>query len=102
MNWSERTRWKQDYPVEARLFRQLGHREFNPAAVIFRPPTRGQLFRRWLRAIRELDPIAMLVPYESSIDTVRFYQPFRDYKHGRDHTLRAAEHRLWALLAAEN
>lgn len=101
MNWSERARWAKDYPVEAKLFRQLGNREFNPAAIVFRPVTRGQLFRRWLRAIRELDPLRMLAPYEPSMDMVRFFQPFRDHKHGRDHTLRAAEHRLWTLLGDE-
>lgn len=98
LNWSERARWREDFPLESRIFRQLGDREFNPAAIIFRPPTPGRRFRRWLRAIRELDALKMLAPYESSSDIVRFFQPFRDYKHGRDHTLRAAERTLWTLL----
>ena len=101
MNWSERARWARDHPIEAKFFRQLGDRDFNPAAIIFRPPTRGRSFRRWLRAVRELDPVALLAPYEPRVDVVRFFQPFRDYKHGRDHTLRAAERRLWTLLGDE-
>lgn len=102
MNWSERARWGRDYPIEAKLFRQLGDRDFNPAAIIFRPSTRGRPFRRWLRAVRELDPIAMLAPYEPRVEVVRFFQPFRDYKHGRDHTLRAAERQLWTLLGDDH
>jgi len=29
---------------------------------------------------------------------VRFFQPFRDYKHGKEHALRTAEAELWRLL----
>jgi len=101
MNWSERARWDRDHPVESKLFRQLGDRDFNPAAIIFRPPTRRRPFRRWLRAIRELDPVGVLAPYQSRVDVVRFFRPFRDYKHGREHALRAAERRLWVLLGDE-
>ena len=102
MNWSERARWDRDHPIESRLFRRLGDRDFNPAAIIFRPPaTRGRPFRRWLRAIRELDPVGVLAPYQSRVDVVRFFRPFRDYKHGREHALRAAERRLWVLLGDE-
>ena len=99
LNWSERVRWRDEHPLEAALFRRhLGQRAFNPAAVVFRPPSRGRAFRRWLAAIRALDPIGMLAPYESSVDVVRFFQPFRDYRHGREHTLRTAEAELWRLL----
>lgn len=98
LNWSERAQWDKDYRLEAKIFRRLGHREFNPAAIVFRSPSPGRLFRRWRRAVSELDPIGMLVPYESPTDVVRFFQAFRDYKHGREHTLRAAERELWSLL----
>ena len=98
MNWSHRVRWEVECPLEAMIFRELGDREFNPAAIVFRPLVPGRLFRRWLDAIRALDPIGMLAPYERPADVVRFFQAFRDFKHGRDRTLRAQELRLWALL----
>ena len=102
LNWSERARWREEHPLEAAIFRRhLGDREFNPAAIVFRSAGRGRLFRRWLASIRALDPIGMLAPYESSVDIVRFYRPFRDYKHGKEHTLHAAEAALWRLLDIE-
>lgn len=98
MNWSERARWDRDLPLEAMIFRELGEREFNPAAVVFRPLAPGRLFRRWFRAIRELDPVGMLAPSEPPAHVVRFFKPFKDFKHGRDRALRAAEAKMWALL----
>jgi hypothetical protein len=99
LNWSERARWKKTHPLEAAIFRRhLGDREFNPAAIVFRPSMPGRLFRLWLAAIRALEPLGMLVPYASSADVVRFFQPFRDYKHGKERTLQAAEAELWRLL----
>lgn len=99
LNWSERATWRREHPLEAAIFRRhLGGQEFNPAAIIFRSSRRGRLFQRWLAAIKALDPIGMLAPYERPVDVVRFFQPFRDYKHGRAHTLRAAEAELWRLL----
>jgi hypothetical protein len=99
VNWSERARWKDTHPLEAAIFRRhLGDREFNPAAIVFRPLMSGRLFRRWLAAIRALDPLGMLAPYAPSADVVRFFQPFRDYKHGKERALQAAEAELWRLL----
>lgn len=98
MNWSHRAHWDREHPLEATIFRQLGDREFNPAAIVFRPLVPGRLFRRWLFAIRTLDPVGMLAPYEPPADVVRFFQAFRDFKHGRDQTLRSQERRLWELL----
>ena len=99
LNWSERARWKMTHPLETRIFRRhLGDREFNPAAIVFRPLMPGRLFRRWLVAIRALDPLGILAPYAPSADVVRFFQPFRDYKHGKEHTLQTAEAELWRLL----
>ena len=55
LNWSERKHWK---PSLARwaFFQYGGHREFNPLGVVFRPWKRAKVFRFW--------------------------QPFRDFKHG--------------------
>jgi len=56
LNWSERKRWRSSLAVFA--FRYFGGwSEFNPLAVVFRP----------LRPARSF----------------RFYQPFREFKHGK-------------------
>lgn len=98
MNWSHRERWDREHPLEAMIFSELGDRDFNPAAIVLRKPAPGRLFRRWLTAIRTLDPLGMLAPYDRPADVVRFFPAFRDFKHGRDRTLRAAEQQMWALL----
>jgi hypothetical protein len=71
LNWSQRKQWR---PSLARL--AFGHfggsREFNPLAVVFRP------FRR--------------------TRTFRFWQPFRDFKHGHPEALLAMERDLFGLI----
>jgi hypothetical protein len=47
LNWSERTRWSRERPLEAKICRRsLGDRELNPAAIVFRTLVPGRLFRR--------------------------------------------------------
>ena len=71
LNWSERSRWRHTLPVLA--FRYFGgSREFNPMAVVFRP------FRFAHR--------------------VRFYEPFREFKHGKHETVTTLTEELFALL----
>jgi hypothetical protein len=73
LNWSQRSTWAERYPFEAKIFRTwAGDREFNPVAII--------------------------MPAEGAVRVIRFWQAFRDYKHGRDRTLRAAEAELGAAL----
>jgi hypothetical protein len=71
LNWSERRRWR---PSLSRMtFHHFGgSREFNPLAVVFRP------FRR--------------------TRTFRFWQPFRDFKHGHPEALHAMERDLFGLI----
>jgi hypothetical protein len=74
LNWSERARWTAEHPLEAAIVRHhLGDRAFNPAAIVYRAPPEG--------------------PH-----VVRFLEPFRDFKHGKEQKLRAAEAELWTLL----
>jgi hypothetical protein len=74
LNWSERSRWDQRAP-EVRLFRSVaGNREFNPLGVVI------------LRS--------------GELAVVRFWQAFRDYKHGKDRLLRAAEAELEQQLSS--
>jgi hypothetical protein len=71
LNWSHRRRWRLTLAVL--VFRYFGgHRLFNPMAVVFRP----------LRLAK----------------TFRFYEPFRDFKHGESGTVAKMEHELFELL----
>jgi hypothetical protein len=73
MNWSERSRWSEHHRVEAEIFRMwAGDREFNPLAIV--------------------------IPKRGSVQVIRFWQAFRDYKHGRDRVLRSAEAELEAAV----
>jgi hypothetical protein len=73
LNWSERSTWAERQPLEAEIFRSwAGDREFNPLAII--------------------------IPADGPVRVVRFWQAFRDYRHGKDRTLRAAEAELEAGL----
>ena len=65
LNWSHRKRWR--ISIARLAFHYFGgSREFNPLAVVFRPMRRTRTFRFW--------------------------QPFRDFKHGRPEALRKLEH----------
>jgi hypothetical protein len=76
LNWSERRTWAQRHPFEADIFRTwAGGHEFNPLAII--------------------------IPPEGSVRVIRFWQAFRDYKHGKDRTLRAAEAELGGALGIQ-
>lgn len=73
INWSDRRHWKRfSLPVMAARFFG-GSREFNPMIVVFRP-------FHWAK-------------------TYRFWQPFKDYRHGRPEPLHALETRLFGDLA---
>jgi hypothetical protein len=74
LNWSERQRLMTEAPLEFRAFRfWAGDREFNP--------------------------IAIAVPAHGRVQIVRFWQAFRDLKHGKPLTLRTAEQRLATIVA---
>jgi hypothetical protein len=61
LNWSERRHWRR-WSLAHLVFRFFGgHREFNPVAVVIRPLRWGKTFRFW--------------------------QAFRDFKHGRRESL---------------
>ena len=73
LNWSERAHWPERHPFEAEIFKRwAGDREFNPVAIVV-PPT-------------------------GAVRTIRFWEAFRDYKHGKDRALRATERELEAAL----
>jgi hypothetical protein len=73
LNWSERYTWAERHPFEAQIFRAwAGRREFNPLAII--------------------------IPADGPVRVIRLWQAFRDYKRGKDRTLRAAEEELEAAL----
>ena len=70
LNWSRRKEWPWSLARMA-FFYFAGRRECVPLAVVFRP------FRR--------------------TRTFRFWQPFRDYKHGRSEALHEMERQLFEL-----
>jgi hypothetical protein len=71
LNWSQRKRWR--FSLARMAFRHFGgYREFNPLAVVFRP----------FRLTRKF----------------RFWQPFRDFKHGKAAPLQQMENDLFSLI----
>ena len=74
INWSERSKWKKRKPLEVKIFRHFGgDTEFNPMAIIF--------IRPW------------------KIKIVRFFQAFKDYKHGKEFLLNQCMNELFDLAA---
>lgn len=77
LNWSLRSEWKKNAPLEVKAFQYWGgSEEFNPIAIVF--PKRGK------------------------VSVVRFWQAFKDAKHGNEHTLRKAVDELYRLLEKVN
>ncbi len=71
LNWSHRSRWRRSLGVLA--FRYFGgHRTFNPLALVFRPFRFARHFR--------------------------FYEPFRDFKHGKTEALTKMESDFFDLV----
>jgi hypothetical protein len=71
LNWSQRKHWR--FGLAAAAFRHFGgYQEFNPLAVVFQPFRRARVFRFW--------------------------QPFRDWKHGHGEPLRQMEAELFAVV----
>ena len=69
LNWSERSKWRDDDPWETELLRHWGgSREFNPLALVFEPTGR--------------------------VRTFRFFEAFRDHKHGKSTKLKQLEREL--------
>jgi hypothetical protein len=67
LNWSERSKWERPARAEVALFRAFaGAREFNPLGIVV--PVTGR-----------------------QVHIVRFWQAFRDYKHGKLRLLQAVE-----------
>ncbi|MBI1977012.1 MAG: hypothetical protein HYS56_05840 [Candidatus Omnitrophica bacterium] len=66
LNWSERNSWLKEDRLESRIFRYWGGgKEFNPLAIVFPP--------------------------KGKVNVIRFWQGFKDFKHGKDRLLRNAE-----------
>ncbi len=73
LNWSQRRTWRW-YSLRVMVVRYFGGtREFNPMVIAFRP-------FRWAK-------------------TFRFWQPFKDYKHGKPQALEDEERKMFTFLA---
>jgi hypothetical protein len=74
INWSDRAKWS-TLDLRTLVFRAFaGNRSFNPIVILFRP-------LRWP-------------------EQFRFFEPFRDHKHGKDQPLRELEEKLEQRLGA--
>lgn len=74
LNRSERKRWR--VALARLVFHHFGgHRQFNLLAVVFRPFRRTRMFRFW--------------------------QPFRDFKHGHPEALRQMENEFFGLIGVK-
>ena len=76
---------------------QIGREEFNPIAIVIRELPPLAALRAWLRRAA-FDVVAMLVPTVEPEQVIRFWQPFRDFKHGKDAALRWGESELFGAL----
>jgi hypothetical protein len=75
LNWSQRKQWDAERQSEVELFEVFaGRTEFNPLAIVV--PAKGR-----------------------SAEVVRFWQAFRDFKHGKPQLLREVEAELDRHLA---
>ena len=69
LNWSQRSTWGTPKPLEVRIFERWGgNREFNPLAIV--------------------------IPRTGKIEVIRFWQAFRDFKHGKPLLLQKQQERL--------
>ena len=74
LNWSHRRRWR--LSLARMAFYHFGtDREHNPLAVVFRPLHRSRVFRFW--------------------------QPFRDFKHGHTEALNKMEKEFFGLIGVQ-
>jgi hypothetical protein len=71
LNWSQRKRWR--ISLAGLAFHHFGgYRQFNPLAVVFRPFHRSRVFRFW--------------------------QPFKDFKHGQPEALQQMEREFFGVI----
>ena len=74
LNWSQRNRWR--LSLARMAFHHFGsYRQFNPLGVVFRPFGRTHIFRFW--------------------------QPFRDFKHGHPESLKKIEAEFFGLIGVQ-
>ncbi len=77
LNWSLRSEWRKTMPLEAKIFRHWG-------------------------GDKEFNPIAIVLPKKGKVAVIRFWQAFKDARHGKEQTLRKAEAELYGLLEKIN
>jgi hypothetical protein len=89
INWSERSKWDwTNKPLELRIF--------NHWTGVFRYIHTGSGRNKWDG--REFNPIAITFVPWWRVKVVRFWQAFKDYKHGKDKKLKELENQLFEIL----
>jgi hypothetical protein len=77
LNWSERKHWRRSRSPEAAVFRAFA-------------------------GVREFNPLGIVVPEHGAAVVVRFWRAFRDFKHGKEQSVRLKEEELERALAGHS
>lgn len=90
LNWSERKEWLDKANLESKIFKHFAGVNKFTWAVSKRNKTgiKGT----------EYNPIAILYPRKGKVRVLRFFQAFKDYKHGKDIKLKKLEKELFAFV----
>jgi hypothetical protein len=75
LNWSLRSEWKRNPPLEAQMFQYWG-------------------------GTREFNPMAIIVPPKGRVRLIRFWKAFKEYKHGKPHSLTSLREELQEAVRA--
>ena len=57
-------------------------------------PLEAKVFKQWAGE-REFNPLAIIFSRSGKVKVIRFWQAFRDYKHGNEKLLKEAEASLF-------
>ncbi len=86
INWSERSQWEWKGTLELQVFQHWGR--------VSQHMFRGR--KEW--SGKEFCPIAIVFKPWRKPQTIRFWQAFKEYKHGKDSSLKKCERELFDLL----
>jgi len=88
INWSERSKWSwENKPLELKIFKYW-------TGVIRHFDIKGK--KKWDG--KEFNPIAITFVPWWRVKVIRFWQAFKDYKHGKDKKLKELENKLFKIL----
>lgn len=87
INWSERSEWNWKYKkLELKIFKHW--------TGLYRYFQKGK--KKWYG--RDFNPIAIIFIPWRKVTVIRFWQAFKDFKHGKDKKLKDLEKQLFSIL----